>query len=91
MVVVVQSLLSLVQLFVTPWIAACQASLSSLTQSLLKLIFIDLVMPSTHLILCVPSPPALTLSHYQGLFQSVGSSHQVAKILELQVQHQSFQ
>ena len=38
-----------------------------------------------------PSPPALTLSHHQGLFQWVSSSHQVAKILEFQLQHQSFQ
>ena len=38
-----------------------------------------------------PSPPALSLSQHQGLFQSVGSSHQVAKVLELQLQHQSFQ
>ena len=36
-----------------------------------------------------PSPPAFNLSQYQGLFQGVSSSHQVAKILELQ--HQSFQ
>ena len=36
-----------------------------------------------------PSPSALTLSQHQGLFQWVGSSHQVAKVLELQ--HQSFQ
>ena len=38
-----------------------------------------------------PSPPALNLSQHQGLFQWVGSSHQVAKVLELQLQHQSFQ
>ena len=38
-----------------------------------------------------PSPPALNLSHHQGLFQWVGSSHQVAKLLELQLQYQSFQ
>ena len=38
-----------------------------------------------------PSPPALNLSQYQGLFQWVSSSHQVAKILQLQIQHQSFQ
>ena len=37
-----------------------------------------------------PSPSAFSLSH-QGLFQWVGSSHQVAKVLELQLQHQSFQ
>ena len=39
----------------------------------------------------VPSPPALNLSQHRGLFQWVSSSHQVAKILELQLHHQSFQ
>ena len=38
-----------------------------------------------------PSPRALSLSQHQGLFQWVGSLHQVAKVLELQLQHQSFQ
>ena len=38
-----------------------------------------------------PSPPALNLPHHEGLFQWVDSFHQVAKILELQLQHQSFQ
>ena len=38
-----------------------------------------------------PSPLALTLSQHWGLFQGVGSSHQVAKIVELQLQQQSFQ
>ena len=37
------------------------------------------------------SPPALNLSQYESLFQWVGSSHQVAKVLELKLQHQSFQ
>ena len=39
----------------------------------------------------VPSPPAFNLSQHQGLFQWVGSLHQVAKVLDLQLQHQSFQ
>ena len=44
-----------VQLFVTPWTAACQASLSITNfQSLLKLMSIESVMPSNHLILCRP-------------------------------------
>ena len=48
-------LLSHVPLFVTLWIAACQASLSiTNSQSLLKLMSIKLVMPSSHLILCSP-------------------------------------
>ena len=42
-------------LFVTPWTAACQASLSiTISQSLLKLMSIESVMPSNHLILCNP-------------------------------------
>ena len=42
-------------LFVTPWTAACQASLSiTNSQSLLKLMSIELVMPSNHLIFCHP-------------------------------------
>ena len=38
-----------------------------------------------------PSPPAFSLSQHQGLFKSVSSLHQVAKVLEFQLQHQSFQ
>ena len=38
-----------------------------------------------------PCPPAFNLSQHQGLFQGVSSSHQVAKVLKLQLQHQSFQ
>ena len=50
----VQSL-SQVQLFATPWTAACQASLPlTISQSLLKLMSIESVMPSNHLILCHP-------------------------------------
>ena len=52
-VIVVQSQ-SHIRLFVTPWTAAHQASLSStISQSLLKLMSIELVMPSNHLILCL--------------------------------------
>ena len=151
----VQSL-SCVWLFVTPWIVACHASLSiTNSQRLHKLISIESVMPSNHLILCHPlfllpsvfpsissvqfshsvmfdslwpyepqhdrppclsptlestqthvhwvsdaiqpchplssSSPALNLSQHQGLFKWVCSSHQVAKVLKLQLQHQSFQ
>ena len=70
---------------------ACQASLSITNSwSLLKL------MPSSQWChqpshpLSTPSPPAFYLSQHQGLFQWVGSSHQVAKVLELQLQNQSF-
>ena len=56
----VQSL-SHVQLFATPWTAACQASISITNHwSLLKLISIESVMPSNHLILCCPLlPPSI--------------------------------
>ena len=48
-------LLSCVQLVATPWTAACQASLSiTNSQSLLKLMSVELVMPSNHLIICHP-------------------------------------
>ena len=48
-------LLSCVQLFVIPWTAACQASLSiTNSQRVLKLTSVELVMPSSHLILCCP-------------------------------------
>ena len=53
--VVAVQLLSCVQLFATPWTAACQASLSiTNSQSLLKLMSIESMMPSNHLILCHP-------------------------------------
>ena len=77
---------------VTPWTAACQASLSiTNSQSLLKLMSIESVMPSKHLILSSPSPPTFNLSHHQGLFTRVSSSHQMAKVLKFQLQHQFFQ
>ena len=59
---------------------------------MLKLMSIELVMPSSHLILCHPLiPPGFNLSQHQDLFQWVRSSYQVTKVLELQLQHQSFQ
>ena len=58
--------------FVTPWTAACQASLSiSISWSLPKFMSIALVMPSS----------AFNLSQHQGLFQRVGCLYQVAKVL----------
>ena len=132
-----------VWLFATAWTAAHQAFLSfTISRSLLKLVSIESVMPSNHLILCHPlillpsifpsirvfsfklvswppcyhqielakthvhwisdaiqpshplspsCPPAFSLPQNQGLFQWVVSSHQVAKGLELQLRHQSFQ
>ena len=49
----------------------------------------DAIQPSQSLL--SPSPPALNLSQHQGLFQWVSSLHQVAKVLEFQLQHQSLQ
>ena len=49
----------------------------------------DAIQPSHPL--SSPSLPTFSLSQHQGLFQWVSSSHQVAKILEFQLQHQSFQ
>ena len=77
---------------VTPWIAARQASLSiTNSRSSLRLTSIESVIPSSHLILChslllLPSiPPSISL------FQWVSSLHEVAKVLEFQLQHHSLQ
>ena len=77
----------------TPWTAAYQASLSIINLwSLLKLMSIESVMPSSHLILWHPLLLLpFRLSQHQGLFQWVSSSYQVGKVLEFQLQHQSFQ
>ena len=80
----VQSL-SYIWLFETPWTAACQASLSiTNSQSLLKLMSINLVMLSNYLI---PYHPLLLSSVFLSIrifFQWVTFLHQVAKVLELQ-------
>ena len=76
-----------------PHTAVHQASLSfTISWSLLKFISLELVMPiqASHP-LSSPSPPALNLSQHPSLFQWLGSSHQVVKVLELQLQHQCFQ
>ena len=49
----------------------------------------DAIQPSHPL--SPPSPPVLNLPQHQGLFQWVNSSHEGAKVLEFQLQHQSFQ
>ena len=55
LIIAVAQSLSRVQLFVTPWTAACQAYLSfTSSQSLFKLMSVELVMPSNYLILCHP-------------------------------------
>ena len=87
---VVVQLLNCVQFFAT---VACQASLSfSLSWSVLKIHIHwigDAIQPSHPLSL--PSPSAFNVSQRQGLFQRVSSSHQVAKVFELQLQLQCFQ
>ena len=89
----VQSL-SHVWLFATPW-TACSTPGFPVHYQLLELTQThvhragDAIQPSHPLF--SPSPPAFNLSQHQGLFQWVSSSHQVAKILEFQLQHQSFQ
>ena len=86
----VQSL-SHVQLFVTPWTKACETSLSiTNSRSPPKPMSIESMMLSNHS-LPSPSPPAPNPSQHQGLFQWVSSLHQEAKVLEFQLQHQSFQ
>ena len=82
----VQSL-SHVQLFVTPWSAAFQASLSiTNSRSLLKLMSVESVIPSKHLILCRPLllPPSIFPSIR--VFSNESTIH-----IMFQSQHQSFQ
>ena len=74
----------------TPQTTAHQTSLSStIFWSLLRFTSIESVMLSNHLIFhCPLLLLPFSLSQHQGLFQWVGSLHQMAKILELQLQHQ---
>ena len=60
--------------------------LLTISWSLLKLMRIESVMQPSHPLL-PPSPPAFNLSQHQGLFQWVSSLHQIATVLELQLQH----
>ena len=86
---VVQSL-SHVQLLVTPWTASCQASLSfTITQSLLRLMSIESMVPSNHLILCRPLPLLPSNFFIIRVFSNESTLHQVAKVLE--PQHRSCQ
>ena len=61
------------------------------SQSLLKLMSIELAMPSNHLILCRPLLLLPSIFPSTRVFSNVSSSHQVGKVLEFQLQHQSFQ
>ena len=76
---------------VIQWTAAQEASLS-ITKSRGSQSHVhwvnDAIQPSHPL--SSPSPPVFNLSQHQGLFQWVSSSHQVFKVLEFQLQHQSF-
>ena len=89
----VQLSLSRVQLFETPWIAACQASLSSTnSRSSLRLTSIESVMPSSHHILCrpllllPPIPPSIRV------FSSVSTLRmRWPKYWAFQLEHHSFQ
>ena len=74
-----------------PWTAARQAFLSINSRSLLKLMSIESAMPFNHLILCHPLLLLPSIFPSSSLSQWASSSHQVAKVLEFQLQHQSFQ
>ena len=90
--VVVVQVLNHVWLYATPKAAAHKASLSSMISwSLLKLMSIELWCHPSISSSVAPFSSCPHLSQQQGLFQWVGSSHQVVKLLELQLQHQSFQ
>ena len=85
--------LSHVWLFATPWTATHQASLvyhqlPELAQTHVHRVS-DAIQPSHRL--SSTSSPAFNLSQHEGLFQRVSSSHQGAKVLEPQLQHQYFQ
>ena len=82
-----------VWLFATPWTTAwtrppCPSPTPRPTQTHVPWVN-DAIQPSHPL--STLSPPALNLSQHQGLFRWVSSSHQEAKVLEFQLQHQSFQ
>ena len=81
-------LLSRVQLFMTLWTTTCKTSLSIINSpSLLKLMSIELVMPSNQLILCRPLLLLPSIFHSIKVFSSESVlCHQVAKVLELYLQ-----
>ena len=88
----VQFSCSIVSDSVTPWIAARQASLSiTISWSSLRLTSIKSVMPSSHLILCHPLLLLPPISPSIRVFSNESTLHEVAKILEFQLQHHSLQ
>ena len=86
---------SLSVMFDSLWCQECNPPGSSVLHYVLKFAQIhihqdgDVIQPSHPL--SSASPPTFNLSQHQGLFQWVSSAHQVAKVLEFQLQHQSFQ
>ena len=93
MFVVVVQLLSRVWLFAAPRTAIHQASLSfTISQSLLKLMSLESMMPSNHLILCRPLLLLPPIFPSISLISSESALHIMwTKYLEVQLQHQSFQ
>ena len=85
--------LSHVWLFMTPWTAARQPSLSiTNSQSLLKLMSTESVMPSNHVILCRPLLLLPSIFPSNRVFSSESVLHfRWAKVLDLQLQHQSWE
>ena len=89
--VVFIQLLSHIQLFVTHWTVARQASMFIINSELLKLMSIESVMPSNHLILCRPLLLSPSIFPSIRVFSNELVLHQVVKVLEFQLQHQAFQ
>ena len=92
-IVAVVQLPNRVQLFATSWITASQGftvlhHLLEFAQTHIH--WVDDAIQPFHPLL-PPSPPTFNLSQHQGLFQWAGSSSQVARVLEFQLQRQSFQ
>ena len=88
---VVVQLLSCVRLFATPLTVAYQASLSfTVSQSLLKFMSIELVMPSNHIVFYLPLLLPSIFPSFR-VFSSESVLHIRWPVLELQLQHQSFQ
>ena len=76
-----------VWLFVTPWTEVCQASLSfTISDSLLKLMAIESVMPSNHLILCCPLLPSSIFPSIRVLFGQSNGISASASVLPVNIQ-----
>ena len=85
-------LLSRVWLFAIPWSTASQASLFIINSpNLHKFMSIESVMPSSHLIFCYPLLLRPPIHPASGFFPLSHSSHDVIRVLDFQVQQQSFQ